>query len=123
MSKPLFLECDTSKKGLGCILLQTISEIDEKDIVNTSNMNEFLSDLKPVAYVSKSLSDAETHYANIKIELLGVVFGVEHFKHFTYGHYNHIITYHKPLLPLFEKSLTHITPHLSRLLLCIFILI
>ena len=79
--------------------LQTVSEIDEKDIVNASNMSDFLSDLKPVAYASKSLSYAETHYANNERELLGVVFGVEHFKHFTYGHCTHIITDHKPLLP------------------------
>ena len=53
--------------------------MDEKNIVNTSNMNDFLSDLKPVAYASKSLSDADTCYANIERELLGVVFGVKHF--------------------------------------------
>ena len=29
----------------------------------------------------------------------------------------HIITDHKPFLPLFQKSLTNTTPHLSRLLL------
>ena len=61
----------------------------------------------------------ETCYANIERELLGAVFGVEHFQHFTYGHCTHIITGHKPLLPLHEKSLTNTTPHLPRLLLCI----
>ena len=117
VSKPLFIECDASKKGLGCISsIQPVSEMDEKNIVNTSYMNDFLSDLKPLAYASKSLSDTETHYANIERELLGVVFGVEHFKHLTYGT-THIITDHKPLLPLFDKSLTNTTPHLSRLLL------
>ena len=105
------------RKDLGCILLQPVSEMNEKNIVNTSNMNHFLSDLKPVAYASKSLSDAETHYANIERELLGVVFGVEHFKHLIYGHHTHIITDHKPLLPLSEKYLTNTTPHLSRFLL------
>ena len=93
--------------------------MDEKDIANASNMNDFLSDLKPVAYANKSISDAETHDANIKRELLGVVFGVEHLIHFTYGHCTHIITDHKPLLPLLEKSLTNPIPHLSRCLLCI----
>ena len=92
VSKPLLIECDASKKGLGCTLLQPVSEMDEKNIVNASNMNNFLSDLKPVAYASKALSDAEAHYANIERELLGVVFGIEHFKHFTYGHCTHIIS-------------------------------
>ena len=64
------------------------------------------------------LSDAETHYANIDRKLLGIVFGLGHFKHFTYGHHTCIISDHKPLLALFEKSLTNTTPHLSRLLLC-----
>ena len=115
VSKPLFIEGNASNKGLGCILLQPVSEMDEKNIVNTSNMNNFLSDLKLVAYASKSLGDAETHYANIEMELL-VVFGVEHFKHSTCCHCTHIITDHKPLLPLFEKYLTNTTPSPSRLL-------
>ena len=54
MSKPLFIECDASKKGLGYIILQPVSEVDEKNIVSRSNMNDFLSDLKPVAYAGKS---------------------------------------------------------------------
>ena len=66
VSKPLFIECYASKKGLGCILLQPVSGMDEKDIANASNMSDFLSDLKPVDYVGKYLIDAETHYANIK---------------------------------------------------------
>ena len=44
--------------------------------------------LRPVAYSSKSLSDGETQYLNIERELLGVVFGIEHFKHFTFGRKN-----------------------------------
>ena len=90
--------------------------MDENDIVNTLNINNFLSDLKRVAYADKYLSDAETHYANIERELLGVVFGVEHLKHFTYGHHTYIITEHKPLLLLFDKYLSHTIPHLLRLL-------
>ena len=52
-------------------------------------------------------------------ELLEVVFSVEPFKHFTSGHHTHIISDHKPLVPLFEKSLTNTIPQASRLLLCI----
>ena len=58
--------------------------MDEKNIANVFNMKDLFSHLKPIAYASKSLSDAETHYANIERELLVVVFCVEHFKHFTY---------------------------------------
>ena len=105
VSKPLFIEPDASKKGLGCILLQPVSGMDEKDIANTSKMNDFLSGHRPVVYASKSFSNTETHYVSIERELLGVVFGVEHFKHSTYGHHIHIITDHKPLLALLNPSL------------------
>ena len=77
VSHPLLIEYDASKKGLGCILLhpmdknitnQDISDFSEKEV------EEFLKHLRPVAYSSKSLSDAETGYSNIERELLGVVF-------------------------------------------------
>ena len=58
-------------------------------------------------------------YSNIERELLGVLFSVLHFKHFTYGRKVHIITDHKPLVSLFRKSLTSASPRLSRMLLCI----
>ena len=69
-------------------------------------MEEFLKHLRPIAYSSKSLSDAETQYSNNERELFGVVFGIQHLKHFTFSRKTHIITDHKPLLPLFQKCLT-----------------
>ena len=42
--------------------------------------------LRPVAYSSKSFfADSETWYSNIERELLGILFGIEHFKCFTFG--------------------------------------
>ena len=52
-----------------------------------------------VCHTSKSLSDAETLYLNIERALLGIVFGIEHFKHFTFGRKTHIITDQKPKIP------------------------
>ena len=63
------------------------------------------------------LSETESNYSNIERELLGVVFAVTHFKHFTYGRPVTIISDHKPLVSLFKKSLTSSSPHLSRMLL------
>ena len=63
------------------------------------------------------LSETESNYSNIERELLGVVFSVAHFKHFTYGRPVTIISDHKPLVSLFKKSLTSSSPHLSRMLL------
>ena len=63
VSHPLLVECDASKKGLGCILLQpTDKNVTNQDISDFSEkeMEEFLKHLRPVAYSSKSLSDAET---------------------------------------------------------------
>ena len=54
---------------------------------------------------------------NIERELLGVLFSVLHFKHFTYGCKVDIITDHKPLVSLFKKSLSSASPRLSRMLL------
>ena len=57
------IDCDASKKGLGCILLQPIDKnITDLDISDFSEkeMEEFLKHLRPIAYSSKSLSDAET---------------------------------------------------------------
>ena len=55
-SKPLKVQADASKDGLGAALLQ---------------------DDQPIAFASKSLSDAEKRYANIERELLAVVFACE----------------------------------------------
>ena len=89
--KPLFIECDASKQGIDCVMLQPDGNIPAD--VN----NGIPSILRPVAYASKSLSEAEQNYADIKRELLGVVFSLETLKHFTSGRQTNIITDHKPL--------------------------
>ena len=77
----------------------------------------FPTNLRPVAYASKSLSEAEQNYANIECELLGTVFAIETFKHFTYGRLTNIITDHKPLTSLFSKCLANTSPRVSHMLL------
>ena len=88
---------------------------------NTKNMSNdtIPNNLRPVSYASKTLSSAESNYSNIEHELLGVVFSVLHFKHLMHGRQVHIITDHKPLVPLFKKSLCSGSPRLSRMLLCV----
>ena len=73
--------------------------------------------LMSVALASKTLTSAECNYANIEHELLGVVFGVLHFKHFTVGNKVNIITDYKPLVSLLKKSLAACSSRLSRLIL------
>ena len=80
-------------------------------------LNENNIPTKPVAFASKTLTSAEHNYANIECELLGVVFGVLHFKHFTFGNEVNIITDHKSLVSLLKKSLAACSFRLSRLIL------
>ena len=110
-SLPTYKETDATQNGKGVILLQSIDSdytLDEYGIPTS---------LMPVAFASKTLTSAEHNYANIERELLGVVFGVGHFKHFTFGNEVHMITYHKPLVSLLKKSLVACSSRLSRLVL------
>ena len=108
---PLYIEADTSQKGIGAVMLQP-----DKKCKNTSTTG-IPNNLRPVAYASKTLTPCKSNYSNIERELLGVLFSVLHFKHFTYGRKVCVITDHKPLVSLFRKNLTSASPRLSRVLL------
>ena len=86
LQKPLYIECDASKQGIGCVMLQP------DDNITSNTVDGIPSNLRPVAYASKSLSEAEQNYANIERELLGVVFSLETFKHFTSGRQTNIMS-------------------------------
>ena len=66
---------------------------------------------------AKTLTDAETRYANIEHELLGVVGGLEKFNYFTFGRPVTVLTDHKPLIAISKKSLVSAPPRLQYLLL------
>ena len=87
------------------------------DNIPSSHKDGIPTNLRPVAYASKSLYEAEQNYASIEHELLGAVFAIETFKHFTYGRLTNIITDHKPLTSLFTKCLANTSPRLSHMLL------
>ena len=108
---PIFIETDASQNGIGVVLSQPL------DSNFTLNENNIPTKLMPVAFASKTLTSAEHNYANIEHELLGVVFGVLHFKHFTFGNEVNIIADHKPLVSLLKKSLAACSSRLSRLIL------
>ena len=109
--KPLYVEVDTSKKRIGVAMLQ------EDYIVQNMFRYDIPNNLRPISYASKTLSNTESNYSNIEHELLGVLFAITHFKHFTYGHTVHVITDHKPLVSLFKKSLVDASPHLTCMLM------
>jgi len=76
-SKPVKLSVDVSSSGLGAVLLQ----------------NDH-----PVGYVSRALTITQQHYAEIKKEMLAVVFGCTKFHDYIYGIPNvGVESDHKPL--------------------------
>ena len=111
-NKPLCIEVDTSKKSIGAVMLQG-----DSIVPNMAKSDEILTNLRPISYPSKTLSSTESNYSNIDRELLGLLFALTHFKHFTYGRLIRIITNHKPLVSLFRKSLVDSSPRLTRMLI------
>ena len=119
-SKPVFIEVDASGQGLGTVLLQ--GNIESFELENASQTEgkflEFRNRLRPIAFASKSLSEAETRYSNIETELLGLVWAIEHFNDYTFANRVPVISDHKPLQPLFNgKMLVTCSPRAARLLL------
>ena len=76
VQKLVSVSYDASPTGLGGVLLQ----------VNC-----------PVPYPSRSLTEAESRYAQIEKELLAVHFSLERFNEYTYGKIVHVESDHKPL--------------------------
>ena len=111
-NKPLYIELNTSKKGIGAVMLQG-----DSIVPNTAKSDEILMNLRPILYASKTLLSTKSNCSNIECELLGLLFAVTHFKHFTYGRLVYIINDHKPLVLLFRKSLVDSSPRLTRVLI------
>ena len=100
-TKPVTLQVDASKVGLGAVLIQ----------------NDSQGRGMPVAFASKSLTPAETRYANIECKMLAVVFGCMKFHHYLYGRKFICESDHKPLEDIHLKHLSDAPPRLQRLLL------
>ena len=96
---PIRLSSNASKDGLGAVILQLHDK------------------WTPVAYASRAMTSAETRYAQIEKELLGIVFACERFHQFIYGAALEAETDHKPLISLFKKPLTDCPLRVQRLLL------
>ena len=97
MEEEVTLQCDASQSGLGAALLQNG---------------------QPVAYASRALSPAETHYAQIEKELLAIVFACDHFEAYVYGRDSvQVETDHQPLVTIVQKPLNSALNRLQRMLL------
>ncbi|GFN85061.1 retrovirus-related pol polyprotein from transposon 297 [Plakobranchus ocellatus] len=65
----------------------------------------------------KSLSEAESRYAQIEKELLAVVFGLERFENLTYGQHVTVLSDHKPLEAILNKPICLSSLRLQRMLI------
>lgn len=99
-NRPIKISSDASQSGLGAVLLQL-------------HDNNWL----PVAYASRSMTDAEQRYAQIEKELLSITFAAERFHQFIYGQTFEVETDHKPLVPLFVKPLHDCPIRIQRLMI------
>jgi len=82
-NKKITIQCDSSQTGLGCCLLQ---------------------EGRPVAFSSRSLNEAEQKYAQIKKEMLSIVYACRKFHNYVYGHATQVMTDHSPLVSIFGKN-------------------
>lgn len=94
VSKPIVLSVDSSKDGLGAVILQNGG---------------------PVVYASKSLTDCQKSYAQIEKEMLAICFGCERFHQYVYGQRVVVETDHKPLESIFLKPLEKCPLRLQRM--------
>ena len=85
ITKPFILATDASEGALGAILSQGT-----------------ISNDKPVAYASRTLSYTESRYSTIERELLAVISAMKHFKPYLYGQKLVIYTDHRPLAWLYS---------------------
>ena len=79
-----------------------------------------LQEGQPVTFSSRALTPTESRYAQIKKELLSVVFACERFDTYLYGRdVVHVKTDHPPLEAICKKDLGSAPKRLQRMLLCL----
>ena len=79
------LETDTSIKGLGTVLSQRQDD-----------------QLHPVAFASRALSAEEKNYSITELETLTVVWAIQHYHAYLYGHKVMVITDHSAVKAIFQ---------------------
>ena len=82
------LSADASSFGLGAVLL----------------LRQPTDELKPVAYISRSMTATKQRYAQIEKEALAFTWACERLADYLVGMKFHIQTDHKPLVPLFSSK-------------------
>ncbi|KAK2710384.1 hypothetical protein QYM36_013883, partial [Artemia franciscana] len=90
------LQVDASKFGLGATILQNG---------------------KTVSFASRSLNRSEQNYSQIEKELYAILFGCLHYHQYLYGQKFIVLSDHKPLQVVLNRSILKSSPRLQRMLL------
>ena len=95
VNQEVTIQADASEKGLGGTLLQNG---------------------QPIAFASRALNKTEQNYAQIEKEALAIVFSCERFNQYIHGREMVTVhTDHKPLVPIFKKSIQQAPKRLQRM--------
>ena len=89
-------ETDSSKKGLGSVLMQHRI---------------------PIYFASRSPTKAEENYQNLERETLVTIWGMEHFHYFLYSKEFAIETDQKPFTSIYKKYIVDVSPQTQRLII------
>ncbi|GBL97384.1 Uncharacterized protein K02A2.6 [Araneus ventricosus] len=84
---PVTLETDASPVGVAAVLSHIVDNVE-----------------KPIAFASRSLTEAERNYSQLDREALAIIFGVSHFINYIYGRHFVLITDNQPLSRIFHPK-------------------